>query len=126
MSISIHVSYSATFNGMGTINYEAPEAIDRSLTHGMYAVLGSLATYESTAVTRAAEFDPGFSVIGQHVGLTEVLVAASVAGVAYGIHRIEDSVRNIKQQIQEKRVNSGLESSPAITTDTSVVIELSK
>jgi hypothetical protein len=124
MATSLHVSYSEAINGSETVNYESPAPTDRLLTHGLYKASGALATLGGVAIMRMAEFDPGFNVVGQHIGLTEVLSAIGGSGVACGMGKVWDSIKDIQQQVQNGRIDSAPEPSQARSISKSLVIEL--
>ena len=123
MESLVHVHYREVADNVTTIDYESSET-DSSLSGGVYATLGSLATLETSSFMRMVEFDPGLSILGQHIGVTEALAAIGIAGFAYGVDKIRGSIKAIQQQIENSRSHHSPDLSQAKSLSKTLTVQV--
>ena len=115
----VQVHYREVVGDIESVNYESSE-IDSSLNGGLYASLGSLATVGATSFMRLAELNPSFAIVGQHVNVTEALLAVSITGLAWGLNRIWGSMKAMHQHIESSRAANA----PELSQPTSRSLEV--
>jgi hypothetical protein len=119
----IHIGYREVAHDVETVNFDSPE-IDNSLSGVFYTALGSLAMVGTSDIMHRIEFDPGFKIIGQHIGVVETLAAMSIAGAIYGANKLVGSIQAIRQHIQDSRLEHSSDLSENQPTSRSLVVEL--
>jgi hypothetical protein len=73
---------------------------------------------------RMVEFNPDLSIIGQHIGATEALAAIATAGFFYGLDKVWNSIKTIRQQITDSRTGNPADVSqtPSVSKTLSVQV----
>jgi hypothetical protein len=108
MKSFVHIHYREVADDVTTIDYESSET-NRSMSGGLYTALGSLATLGTSSLMRMVEFDPGYNVLGQHIGVAEAVATIGIAGFVYGVDRVRNGIKAIQQEIVDSRLKNSSE-----------------